>query len=418
MFIIEDNQVFVPSGQYESQGRTVFVHEDTRFPIPPAPVVWIENERIQLSAEKPQGFAIGTRLAGPTAWDINALGALIPHTLTVRKSPAGEVLELGQDYLLAPEHALLGIGPESCVTPAECVYATYAYSLMRLDSVYADTAGNIGYTPGIPHITTPHPPHIPETSVRLANVFLPYQTANLASEHVYSLLAAGDDTPTATMAGAVPRTLQKLRSGDRVVIVCWGDSVTAGGNASDSRYRDVDVFTSGLRHMFPQTEIEVHNVSVGGSCSANWLYPELYPFAMPERQRELDFERIIALRPDLVTQEFVNDTGLGPEMWKKAYQDIRQRLAQIGAEWMLITPHFTHPGWMGIDMRGTENRAYVQFIKDFAAAHGIALADASARWAHLWQEGLPYLTLLHNSVNHPDNRGHRLFAEEMWKCFK
>jgi len=36
----------------------------------------------------------------------------------------------------------------------------------------------------------------------------------------------------------------------------------------------------------------------------------------------------------------------------------------------------------------------------------------------LWKEGIPYVTLLHNTINHPDDRGHRLFAEELWKCFE
>ena len=58
------------------------------------------------------------------------------------------------------------------------------------------------------------------------------------------------------------------------------------------------------------------------------------------------------------------------------------------------------------------------FILEFANKHNIALADAAARWEHLCKEGLPYLTLLHNTINHPDDRGHRLFAEELWKCFK
>ena len=47
----------------------------------------------------------------------------------------------------------------------------------------------------------------------------------------------------------------------------------------------------------------------------------------------------------------------------------------------------------------------------------MALADASARWEHLWQEGLPYVTLLRNGINHPDDRGHSLFSEELIKCF-
>ena len=83
------------------------------------------------------------------------------------------------------------------------------------------------------------------------------------------------------------------------------------------------------------------------------------------------------------------------------------------AEIVLITPHFVH----GMP-RDHDNRPYVANLKRFAEKHDLALADASARWAHLWREGLPYITLLANNWNHPDDRGHRLFAEELIKCFE
>jgi hypothetical protein len=69
-------------------------------------------------------------------------------------------------------------------------------------------------------------------------------------------------------------------------------------------------------------------------------------------------------------------------------------------------------------MREAERRPYVLALRDFAGKRQVALADAAARWEHLSKEGLPYLTLLHNTINHPDDRGHRLFAEELWKCFR
>jgi hypothetical protein len=56
-------------------------------------------------------------------------------------------------------------------------------------------------------------------------------------------------------------------------------------------------------------------------------------------------------------------------------------------------------------------------LRDYAAKHNLALADASARWEHLWREGLPYVTLLRNGINHPDDRGHAMFADELMKCF-
>jgi hypothetical protein len=48
----------------------------------------------------------------------------------------------------------------------------------------------------------------------------------------------------------------------------------------------------------------------------------------------------------------------------------------------------------------------------------VALADASLRWGHLLQEGIPYPTLLANSINHPDDRGHQLFALSLMELFQ
>lgn len=70
------------------------------------------------------------------------------------------------------------------------------------------------------------------------------------------------------------------------------------------------------------------------------------------------------------------------------------------------------------DLRTGETRAAVGFLKEFAAENNVGLADASRRWAHLWQEGLPYMTLLNNGINHPDDRGHWLFVQELQEFFR
>ena len=39
------------------------------------------------------------------------------------------------------------------------------------------------------------------------------------------------------------------------------------------------------------------------------------------------------------------------------------------------------------------------------------------RWEQLEFQGIPYETLLKNGINHPDDRGHRIFAEELMRYF-
>ena len=53
----------------------------------------------------------------------------------------------------------------------------------------------------------------------------------------------------------------------------------------------------------------------------------------------------------------------------------------------------------------------------FATQNRIALADASRRYGRLWRQGLPYSTLLLNSINHPDARGMKLFADALMELF-
>jgi hypothetical protein len=63
-------------------------------------------------------------------------------------------------------------------------------------------------------------------------------------------------------------------------------------------------------------------------------------------------------------------------------------------------------------------RPYVAGLRQFAAKHDVALADASLRYGRLWRQGTPYLTLLVNSINHPDERGMRIFADALMALFR
>ena len=165
------------------------------------------------------------------------------------------------------------------------------------------------------------------------------------------------------------------------------------------------------------------------------MWPEKYP-----GRAGCDWQRIIEAKPDLVTLEFVNDAGLSGATFEQVYDEILgrvraigasarhpelanqdemlERIQAMGAELILITPHFTKPEMMGFKtLREPERRPYVLALREYAQKRNLALADASARWEHLWKEGLPYVTLLRNGINHPDDRGHVLFADELMGCF-
>lgn len=418
------NGIAVGPGAGDVAGAPVRLEQTTTLAITPAPVHDVVDEPLNLSPDRPEGFSSGTRLRGlavpgPNGPAVTPRNCLAPGSVVVRAEQGGDELCLGRDYLLSELHGMLGVAPGSRVTSDDTVYVSYRYSQMRVDAVDLTPNGSVLLTEGTPHVTIPRPPDPVAASRRLAHIFRPYHAKTVETDHVYPIEETAAQAVTGTTPGRIPRALAKLRAGEPLTIVCWGDSVTQGGDASALESRYVNVFEAGLRERFPQAALTIHNVSVGGSNSRQWLYPERLDNPSVERRAQLAFDRVLEPCPDLVTIEFVNDVSMDAETVKATYSDILQRLHGIDAECILITPHFTHPAWMGFtSMREAENRVYVEALRQFADDNGVALADASARWGHLWKEGLPYLTLLRNRLNHPEDRGHRLFAEELWKCFR
>jgi lysophospholipase L1-like esterase len=412
--------VVVAPGECELGGRSVKVAAATTLPVAPGPIVSVTNDPpYRLSADKPQGFAKGTRLRGPNARDVNACGSLVPGSLELRAQD-GALLKPGEDYLLDAAWGHLGIGPHSRVTTNDAVTATYRYALLRMDTVQVSAAGKVSLKAGVAHISSPVPPAADDGCLALAHVFVNYRDTAVHQDQLHVIAETPAQAVTASTPGRIPKTLALLKAGQPVTIVCWGDSVTAGGNASTPDKRYVEVFAAGLRERFPQAQLTVTNISAGGSRSANWLFPEKFPYrTLRGAASPCQFQRILDAKPDLVTIEFVNDAGLTPAQVEETYSDILKRLRPLGAEVVLITPHYTMLKMMGFaNMTEQDRRPYVLALRQFANKHNVGLADASARWEHLWKEGLPYVTLLNNTINHPDDRGHRLFAEELWKCFQ
>ncbi len=385
--------------------------------IAPAKIVEVKGEEARLSSEAPKSWSAGTKLRqlqtlAPGS-GTPAPGAVVASSVVVRHG--GRVLEKGKDWLLDPAWGSVGLAPGSSVTTRDAVSIDYAYSLRRLDSRVRTADGREVVRRGEDHLTVPQPPRLGPGETRVANVFVDYHSDGRGAEP-FPVLEGAARAKTGSTPGRVPRAMDTLRSGGSLKIVCWGDSVTVGGDASSPEMRYAAVFERRLREKFPAAKITVGVVAVGGSNSRQWLWPEKFPRAKPG---ECDWAKVAAEKPDLVTLEFVNDAGLSAADVDRVYGEILSRVRALGAELILITPHFTMPSMMGFaSLREPERRPYVLALREFAAKNGLALADASARWEHLWKEGLPYVTLLRNGINHPDDRGHALFADELMRCFE
>ncbi len=382
--------------------------------VAPAPAVRVEGEQSQLSPDQPHPWAQGTKLRqiqtlGPGS-GTPAQGAVDIGSIVVRHE--GRVLEAGKDYVVHPVSGSLGIGPDPSVAPNAPITIDYTYRLRRLDSKVKTADGSVEIRAGEPALAVPEPPALKPGETRLANIFVDYDCDGTDAD-VCPIQESADQAETGTTPGRIPKTMARIAAGEPVKIVCWGDSVTVGGDVSTPEKRYSAVFAQRLKAKYPTAKIDVETIAVGGSHSRQWLWPDKYP-----GREGCDWRRIADAKPHLVTLEFVNDAGLSGASLEQVYDEILARVQLLGAELILITPHFTKPEMMGFEtLRDPECRPYVVSLREYAQKHNLALADASARWEHLWKEGLPYVTLLRNGINHPDDRGHAIFADELMKCF-
>lgn len=377
-------ETLAPAVRETEPAETRSVHDEPLTLPPVVPDRW-------LAGVAPRG--IRTSFRGQDR--IPAPGAFDAGSLVVRRGT--RVLRRGVDYLVDPGWGTIGTTADD----AERVTVDYRYSLLRLDAVIRCEDGRVVPIRGRSHLTSPRPPVPPPSAELLATVLVPYFGAADGGEVFPYVEPPRRMSPA--QAGELPETTRRLRHGAELRVVCWGDSVTCGGDASADATAYPALVERGLRAA--GADARVTTVAVDGSNSAQWLSGD---------DVACDWRRVEAARPHLVTLEFVNDAELDPAGWPALYGEIRARVHRMGAELLVTTPHFTMPAWMG-SARPTDpdGRAYTAFLRAFCRSGSVALADVSLRWEHLAREALPYITLLHNGVNHPDDRGHALAADEI-----
>lgn len=376
----------------------------------PAELKLVKDESLKLSNEAPSGWSGGTVLKGLQTLGLKggtaAVGSLLSGSLVLKY---GDIqLKQDKDYIIETEWGSLGVGPNSIVTSDDLVTACYSYSLLRVDSVIELKTGKRVVVKGESHLTTPEQPQIPTDSKRICNVLIPYRSDGKRIE-IYPI-SNSEKTIGKTSRGMIPKTIAKIKAGEPVKIVCWGDSVTAGGDATCPEKAYTKVFEKLLSEKFPELDFTIEVIAESSTNSRQWLYPEEHPTVKSENW----WNRVLDGKPDLVTIEFVNDAYLNEKkLFEETYNEILTRLKNINAEVIFIIPHFTK----GMP-NDSDNRSYVEYLKEFADKNGVALADVSNRWKNMYLDGLPYITFLRNGYNHPDDRGHEIYAEELLKCFE
>lgn len=389
--------------------------------VAPAVLATVKDEalgRLPVYNPKAPGWGRGAKLRGVTTQETTARFMLDPATL-VLKSAKGEApaFKRGVDYEFDPEWGTLGRLAGGAIGATTSVWADYQHGLCRLDTVVRDAAGVCQLLPGKPHVANAQAPELPVGAAPLANVWVPGRLAKLSADNLFPITeTAYPESPAPTPLDAqrlVPKAWAKLIGGQPLRILAWGDSVTEAGYLPSPADKWQNQFVERLGKRFPTAKIELLHLGWGGRNTNSFL-------AEPPGSKYNYAEKVLGCAPDLIVSEFVNDAWMNPAQVEERYSKLLADFQRIGAEWIILTPHYVRPDWMALKAERAiddDPRPYVAGLRAFAAKHNVGLADAARRWGRLWRQGVPYTTLLLNAINHPDRRGQKLFADALMPMF-
>ncbi|MBP9902171.1 MAG: hypothetical protein IT579_17245 [Verrucomicrobia subdivision 3 bacterium] len=403
----------------DAKGQPVATTLDVR---PPTLLTVNAEKFTSLPIFNPQagGWVKGATLVAVRAQECTTPNLLEPDSLDLRTGPEPNAPRLTRrtDYEADLAWATIGRLTNGVLKAGQPVFATYRHGLLRLDSIVLTSDGRIVLREGEAKAAAPVPSALAEGELRLANVYLPGRIPKLEPAQLFPVLERTFPEPPREHPSPAekfaPRTMAKLRSGQPLRILAWGDSVTVGTFVPDWEHqRWQEQFVSRLHARFPKAQIELVTEAWGGRNTGSYL-------AEPPGSEHNYAEKVLARKPDLIVSEFVNDAGLNEAQVEEHYGKLLVDFNAIGAEWIILTPHYVRPDWMGLKQEreiDDDPRAYVKGLRQFTAKHGLALADASLRYGRLWRQGIPYSTLMLNSINHPDARGMSLFADSLIGLF-
>jgi len=195
------------------------------------------------------------------------------------------------------------------------------------------------------------------------------------------------------------RTRRDLQAGADVTIVAFGDSITAGFAV---RRGFPSYWKQMLAEKYPEACIEMINSGISGDTSMDGL-------------ARLDYS-VLSYEPDLITINFgINDCvlGLGLEEFEANFVEMVRRIRSgPGSEILLLSsePLETPPyDRMVLD--------YYQAVQRVAKQMDVGFVNVFAAWMKVVNAGTPLSGLILSGLDHPNEAGYRIIAEELMRWF-
>jgi acyl-CoA thioesterase-1 len=197
-------------------------------------------------------------------------------------------------------------------------------------------------------------------------------------------------------AWKLQRTLERLRNGQTVRVVAFGDSITAGGDATKPEYIFWERWAQSLRLKYPQASIESINGATGGDTTIQGL----------NRLQE----KVLKIQPDLVLIGFgMNDHNINSVSipnFEKNLETLIERIREATtAEVVLFSAFPPNPKWKF----GTHHMEdYADATERVAKSTNCAFADVFNNWQAIAARKKTE-DMLGNNINHPNDFGHWIY---------
>lgn len=234
----------------------------------------------------------------------------------------------------------------------------------------------------------------------------------------YKHSAVWPSKPVAGRKSTFAISNEKLENDKTFKIASLGDSISQGWTASGYEHVDLlpnmppyfDLLTMQIEENFPEADVQALNVSVAGK-TANWAIVE-EPAVMA---------RVTDFNPDLVIVAFGMNDGVGTRAMTYMAR-IRTNIEQIkaacpDAEIVLISsmpPNEAVVSWTGEPM-GKHHREYSAVLETLSRQYsGVAVCDMMELFDNV-MTSKKYADLSSNNINHPNDYGHRLYAQAVYK---
>jgi len=192
------------------------------------------------------------------------------------------------------------------------------------------------------------------------------------------------------------RVGERLRNGQTVRMVAFGDSITAGGDATKPEFIFWARWADALRQRYPLASVEAINGATGGDTTVQGLI----------RLQE----KVLDARPDLVLIGFgMNDHNINSVTIPKFEKNLETMIARIReattAEIVLFSAFPPNPKWK---FGSHHMEDYAAATERVAKAANCAFADVFNNWQTVAARKKPE-DLLGNNINHPNDFGHWIY---------